>query len=68
MSEKIELLKTLGFSDELLRYFQELPIEPQIISENDYESQICESHDLSDMPNFNQIEIVGNAFTFASIE
>lgn len=68
MSEKDELLKTLGFSDELLKYFHEHPIENQVAIENEFENQTIESHDLTDVPNFDQIEIAGTTFTFSSIE
>lgn len=68
MSEKVELLKTLGFSDELLKYFQEHSIVSQMINEDDLGFQSIESYDLTDIPNFDQVEIAGSVFTFASKE
>lgn len=68
MSEKVELLKTLGFSDELLKYFQEDLVEPQKIVEQNFDSPSFESYDLAEIPNFDQVEVAGTVFTFASKE
>lgn len=68
MTEKEELLKTLGFSEELLKYFQESPLETQIIVEQEFDSNSFESHDLTNIPNFDQVELAGTTFTFTSKE
>lgn len=68
MSEKTELLKTLGLSDELLRYFEEQVIESPVINDDVTLPQNVGSFDLAELPNLDQIEVAGTMFTFSSKE
>jgi hypothetical protein len=66
MSEKTELLKTLGLSDELLKYFEDQVIESPVSGEDVILPQNVGSFDLAELPNFDQIEVAGTMFTFSS--
>ena len=68
MSDKIDLLKTLGFSDELLKYFQEQSEEQKAIVVEEIDPINFESFDVADISNISQVELASTVFTFNPLQ